>query len=143
MNNEQATDIVIDDGRKTYNIKNQEGVILGSFSLNPTDVRIKERYKEVSEFLDNIENYIDKTWDEDTIENELEKILADKIDYLFDSKCSQEFFKITSPWSVMANGDFFVSNVIEAIGKVLKVDITARNKRLESKIQKYTKKYHG
>ena len=51
-NNIHGNDIIIDDGSKSYNIKNKRGQILGKFTFRPSDTNIIDRYKEVVKFYD-------------------------------------------------------------------------------------------
>ena len=51
MSNPNVNDIVVDDGSKTYSIKNKQGEYLGEFRFRPTDTNIVSRYKEVVDFF--------------------------------------------------------------------------------------------
>lgn len=139
----QTTDIIIDDGKQTYNIKNQDGELLGSFRLNPADAYILKRYGSVQESLAHITDGIDTSRDMEEVEAEITAKVKEQINYLFDTNCADEFFKITSPWSIMKNGEFFLEHVIQAVGNVIQADIAERNKKIDSRIKKYTDKYHG
>ena len=47
----QSNDIIIDDGLKTYYIKNKQGHVYGKFDFRPSDTNLISRYDEVVEHL--------------------------------------------------------------------------------------------
>ena len=112
MENNQTTDIIIDDGKQTYNIKNQNGELLGSFRMNPADMSILERFKSVENVLENITEHVDMNKDFEEVEKEMSAIVREQINYLFDCDCADVLFGITSPFTIMKNGEFFLEQVI-------------------------------
>lgn len=138
-----TNEIIIDDGKQTYNIKNQYGEIIGSFRINPMEMNLRKRYSIVCDNLDKIVAEIDTSKDADALLDELEEKVSKEINYLFDSDVASEFFKITSPFSIMANNEFFLVNVINVIGSLIEKETGVRMKKIEKKIMKHTQKYHG
>lgn len=135
--------IVIDDGYKTYDIENQDGKLLGQFSFNPSDTNIVHRYAEVLEALGKIEfpeNADEKL--EETLE-EVEKTIYEKINYLLDADVAGNFFSIMGPLSPLANGQFFIESVLDAIGQAIQKETGERVNKIKGKIKKHTSKYHG
>lgn len=143
MENNQTTDIIIDDGKQTYNIKNQNGELLGSFRMNPADMSILERFKSVENVLENITEHVDMNKDFEEVEKEMSAIVREQINYLFDCDCADVLFGITSPFTIMKNGEFFLEQVINVIGTAVNADLKHRSTKIDEKIGKYTKKYHG
>lgn len=143
MENNQTTDIIIDDGKQTYNIKNQNGELLGSFRMNPADMSILERFKSVENVLENITEHVDMNKDFEEVEREMSAIVREQINYLFDCDCADVLFGITSPFTIMKNGEFFLEQVINVIGTAVNADLKHRSAKIDEKIGKYTKKYHG
>lgn len=143
MENNQTTDIIIDDGKQTYNIKNQNGELLGSFRMNPADMSILERFKSVENVLENITEHVDMNKDFEEVEREMSAIVREQINYLFDCDCADVLFGITSPFTIMKNGEFFLEQVINVIGTAVNADLKHRSTKIDEKIGKYTKKYHG
>ena len=123
--------IKINDGFKTYDIQNQDGKLLGQFSFNPADTNIIKRYNDAVENADTAEVY--KKLDEKTYE---------LIDGIFNADVASNFFQIMGPFSPLANGEFFVASVIGAIGQALESELGERVKKVNSKINKHTSKYH-
>lgn len=134
--------ITINDGYKTYDIKNQDGKLLGQFSFNPSDTSIVKRHANVVERLENLEiseqkDNLLKSLDE------IEKIIYEEINYLFDAEVAESFFSIMGPLSPLENGQFFVESVLDAIGQVIQAETGERVKKINGKINKHTSKYHG
>ena len=92
--------------------------------------------------MSHIADDVDESKDIVDIVKEMEEKLNKQIDYLFNSNVSQSFFSITSPFTVLANGEFFVENVLNAIGKLIEAETGKRFEKVQTKIGKYTSKYH-
>lgn len=134
--------IVVDRGLEQYTIEDKNGTVLGKFEMNPTDVELVKRYEHVAEVVSHIADNVDDRKDIVDIVKEMEEELDKQIDYLFNSNVSQSFFSITSPFTVLANGEFFVENVLNAIGKLIEAETGKRFEKVQTKIGKYTSKYH-
>ena len=72
--------------------------------------------------------------------------MYEQIDFLFNAEVSKDIFAITSPYSVLANGEFFIESVLDAISNLIEAETGKRYKKMQvkvnDKISKYTKKYH-
>jgi hypothetical protein len=134
--------IVVDRGLEEYTIEDKNGTVLGKFEMNPADVELVKRYEHVAEAVSHIADDVDESKDIVDIVKEMEEKLNKQIDYLFNSNVSQSFFSITSPFTVLSNGEFFVENVLNAIGSLIKVETGKRFEKVHTKIGKYTSKYH-
>lgn len=137
--------IKIDDGFRTYDIVNQDNKLLGSFSFNPSDTNIIHRYTEVVESLEKLEMEIDENADEKNLNDafkSVEGVVFEKINYLLNSDVADNFFSIMGPFSPLASGQFFIESVLDAIGQAIQSETGARVKKINSKIQKHTSKYH-
>ena len=134
--------IVVDRGLEQYTIEDKNGTVLGKFEMNPADVELVKRYEHVAESVSHIADDLDDSKDIVDIVKEMEEKLNKQIDYLFNSNVSQSFFSITSPFTVLANGEFFVENVLNAIGKLIEEETGKRFEKVQTKIGKYTSKYH-
>lgn len=134
--------IVVDRGLEEYTIEDKNGTVLGKFEMNPADVEMVKRYEYVAEAVSHIADDVDESKDIVEILAEMEEKLNKQIDYLFNSKVSQSFFSITSPFTVLTNGEFFVENVLNAICGLIEAETGKRFKKVQTKINKYTSKYH-
>ena len=134
--------IIVDRGLEQYTIEDKNGTVLGKFEMNPADLELVKRYEHVTEAVSHIADNVDESKDIVDIVKEMEEKLNKQIDYLFNSNVSQSFFSITSPFTVLANGEFFVENVLNAIGKLIEAETGKRFEKVQTKIGKYTSKYH-
>lgn len=140
-----SNQITIFDGFKTYELVNQDKKVLGEISFNPTDANIAKRYEEVVEQLEKIDMDINIENPEE-ITKELKKvdeIIYEKINYLVDADIADTLFSIMGPYSLMPSGLFFVEYILEVIGKIISKETGVRVKKMNKRIQKHTKKYHG
>lgn len=135
--------IIVDRGLEEYTIEDKKGNILGKFEMNPADMEIVKRYEEVADTISHIADNIDDSRDMVDILREMEEKVYKQIDYLFNAEVSQNFFSITSPFTVLASGEFFIENILNAIGKLIEAETGKRFERVQTKISKYTSKYHG
>ena len=119
------------------------GNILCSFSFNPADVDIVERYdKAMTEFESRIkdiknsetESFVDQS-------KKLKKLAYDMVDEIFNADIASKFFSIMSPLTPMEDGTLFLEDVIVKIGKVIEKEVGARVKKADLKISKHTAKY--
>lgn len=134
--------IVVDRGLEEYTIEDKNGTILGKFEMNPADVEMIKRYEHVADAVGHIADDVDESKDIVDILAEMEEKLGKEIDYLFNAKVSQSFFSITSPFTVLANGEFYIENVLNAIGSLIEAETGKRFNKVQTKIKKYTSKYH-
>lgn len=130
-------DIVIDDGSKVYNIKNKQGKILSQFSFRPTDTNIVDRYEEVQKFFNEF------SFPEEMDIKEVENIFTDKMNYLVGSEMGDAFFSIMGPFSPMPGGRIFLEVCLESVIKVIEKEMNVHIKKGQSRVSKYTQKYHG
>lgn len=144
--NTAEMEIVVDDGRKRVPIKNTDGEEIGEFYFNPTDIGIINRFDEVEQDLrdatEPLSNLPDDA-DEDTTAkaiSEAEEKLYDAVDYLFGGNASEAFFGTVSPFSPI-NGTFYCELVLEKVGDFISDQFGIENKKVESRTDKYTKKY--
>lgn len=137
--------IKINDGFKTYDIVNQDDKLLGQFSFNPSDTNIIHRHAEVVEALEKLELDISAKAEEKSLDEAfkaIESVVYEKINYLLNADVAEKFFTIMGPFTPLASGQYFIESVIDAIGQAIQVETGARVKKINSKIQKHTSKYH-
>ncbi len=143
--NVQGNNIIIDDGSKTYNIKNKLGKVLGEFTFRPSDTNIIDRYEEVAKFYESYQ-MPEKTGDsEKDIENirKAEKEIVDQISYLVDADAKEAFFGILGAFTVLESGELFVENVLSSIATVIEREMNVRTQKVKKRMNKYVAKYHN
>ena len=137
--------IKLSDGLKTFDLVNQDGKLLGQITFNPSDINIVKRHAEVMNQLHKLKMDFGKKARKTTLSEDIaaiDKIVYDKIDYLLNADVSKTLFSVMGPFSPLANGQFFIENVMDAIGKVIQADNSARTENMRQKINKHTAKYH-
>lgn len=132
--------VVFQTGAKSYQIVDPEGNELGVFRFTPTDAGILNRYKEVAAYFSKLGERI-KGENLEAILPDLEKEAGEKIDLLFGAPVSENFFKITSPFTVLEDGEIFAEQIIKTIGSVIDKEFAEREEKQQERIRKYTAKY--
>lgn len=138
--------ITINTGIKTYDLVNEKNELLGQISFNPSDVNITQRYKKVVEELEKMDIEDNKGSEtEDLIESirKVDEVVYEKINYLTNADIAATLFSIMGPFSPMPTGQYFVEYIMEVIGNIITQETGARVKKMNKRIQKRTKKYHG
>ena len=132
--------VKVNTGMKSYEIEDLDGNIIGTFRFVPSDPGILNRYKECVEFFDGLSAMTNGKNPEEYLPG-LEKQAGEKIDLLFGSPVSGDFFKVTSPFTVLESGKMYCEEIIEVIGGVLEKEFEARSKAAQKRMSKYTAKY--
>lgn len=133
----QNNDIIIDDGLKTYYIKNKQGTVYGKFDFRPSDTNLISRYDEVVEHLNNFS--IPENEQPDI--KKVEGMVADELSYLIGADAKETFFSILGPFSPLASGKLFFEEVVDSIGRVIERETTSRTQKVRTRMNKYVAKY--
>lgn len=143
---QNSNDIIIDDGSRVYNIRNKRGEKLGEFAFIPSDTTgIMERYEHAVNTFDSLQeraNSEKDTADVRKLTSEYEEEIKKEIDYLFDANVSGAFFAVTSPFTPLETGEFFVENVLNAVRGIIEKETNRRLSKVKNRASKYTQKYH-
>ena len=134
----RSNEIIIDDGSKVYTIKNRRGKALGTFEFSPSDTNIVGRYEEVVEYFNNFK--IPEETEEAV--RKVEHEMVEKMNYLIGGDAEEAFFSILGPFSVLASGELFIENVLNAVAKVIEREMSVRTKKVQRRMNKYVQKYH-
>lgn len=136
--------IKIDDGKKTYDIVNQDNVLIGRFSFSPSDTNITRRFEQVLKNVESIKIPNVNPEDREASMNALVSVedkLKEEINYLLNADVADNFFSILGPLSPLDNGQFFFESALDAIGQAITAETGKRMKRVNAKISKHTSKY--
>jgi hypothetical protein len=137
-----AERIRIDQGIKEYEIENERGEVIGSFSLFPSDVGIVDRYEAVVNFFSSYDLSLVEDIENTEARNNFVNQLKHQFDVLFDTDgISESVFAKMHPLSLMANGGCYYECVLESIAAVIEKEINARVKKKLSRVRKATAKY--
>lgn len=135
--------IRIDDGSETFDIVNQRGELLGQFTFIPSDFDLVKRYEETVKAFEDMQKELSGKEHTATLDDikTLDERMCQQVDYLFNAPVSKDFFSITSPFTMLNSGQFFVENVINAIRGVIEQKRDVKLKAVQSHVNKYTQKY--
>ena len=149
-NNIKPMGIVVDDGRRRVPITNIYGDEIGVFYFNPTDMNIIERYNKLAKSFDTILEPLEQIKDDSDNEDannirmeaykEAENRLNEAINELFGADASGAFFGNVNPFSPN-EGKFYCERVLEVVGKYIADQFKVETEKLNSRIDKYTRKY--
>lgn len=138
--------LIIDDGTREIPITNQFGQTICTIRFRPGDIAILDRFKamqagvqELFKPLLDIDINRDGTADTDAewkvikgVENEL----IAQLNTLLDIDNADDIFRTRHPFS-RVGGEFFATNFINAIGKLIADTINEENDTTNKKLSKY------
>lgn len=123
-----------------FTFSDAEGDVIASFRMNPADVKLANRCKEVSEFFKNLrDNAPDNASLEDVVKFNDE--LEDKICYLLGYDAKDALFGHVSATTICEDGELFAVKVINAIIEAVVPEMQKRKAAMVSAIAKHTAKY--
>lgn len=136
MAQNKTNDIFIDDGSKTYTIKNKQGETLAEFTFRPSDTNIINRYEEVKDFFKELDEA-----DEKADVKEYEQKFIEQMNYLVNAETGNTFFSIMGPFSPMPDGSLFCEVCLNAVVDVINAEFDTRLEKTKSHMNKYLQKY--
>ena len=138
--------IIVDDGTRKIPITNQLGQTICTIRFRPGDIAIVDRFKtmqaavqDLFKPLTEIDINRDGTADTDAeweIIKGVEAELIAQLNTLLDIDNAAEIFKTRNPFS-RVGGEFFATNFINAIGKLIADTINEENDSTTKKLSKY------
>lgn len=139
-----------------YEFLDINGKPLFTICINPTDMGLIKRADELVDFLNNLIILEEKT-DDETEENrdletdmkvifmtleKAEKELAEKLDHLFNAPISDQIYSVMDPFTPLKNGKLYIEEILDSISSVIEAEMKQRTKKVQSRMDKYTAKYH-
>lgn len=115
------------------------GEVIASFRMNPSDIRVAERAREISAyFKDNSEKYAELSGAEFLAQYDRE--LTEKINYLLGYDASETLFGNVSATTILPDGKMFATVIMETISKHIGEAMKSRFEKFKA-VAKYTAKY--
>lgn len=139
---QKVTNIIIDDGLKDFQFSNNKGEVFAEFSFNPADTSIIERYDKVVDVFNGISFKGENDKDIEDYLVEVSNTFKEQFNFLLNREVSDTLFKVYSPITIFANGNFFAETLLEQLGKIIESELNVRLAKKAKKIEKYTQKYH-
>lgn len=138
---------------ETVCIKKHDGTVLSKFSFNPSDANIVERYElfvkgleELSGKIISYEKMSEGKFNQEKAYEVFKDITNDiyhRVNTLLNEDVSDSIFSVMGPLSPLPSGDYYFMFIVDQIGIKVQKATGHRMKRIEMKIKKHTKKYHG
>lgn len=133
--------IKIDDGSKTYEIVNLDDQVIGTFTFNPSDMSIIERYDAVVKSLEEYFNSIREAGFTQQALIDAQNAIKEKLKELIGGDAIDSFFAICAPLTPMQNGSLYLEVVVNALGEIIEKETKKRMKKVETRMDKYLKDY--
>lgn len=123
-----------------FTFTDNDGEVIASFRMNPADIKLAQRCKEISAYFEDLR---EKTPETATLEDAVKfnDELEDKICYLLGYDAKPSLFGIISATSIMGDGDLFAVHVINKIVESVGPEIQKRKDAMAQAVAKHTAKY--
>lgn len=122
-----------------FTFSDDSGEVIAHFCMNPADVRIVERAREVSEYFKSRSGNFDGSNAAESMAK-YDRELTEKVNYLLGYDASKTLFCRISATAVMDDGRFFAKLVMDTIAQNLKEELNRRFEKFKA-VSKYTAKY--
>ena len=139
----KSNELIFDEGFKEFNINGDPNRVI---KFNPTDISIIERAQKVKKEIGEEVKKLDKLEinDDEAVAKaveEVNKIIKEKINYIFGSDVSETVFGVQSPLA-SANGVTLAERFIAAAIPIIQKEIEDEDKKSRARMSKYTERYH-
>lgn len=139
--NRNEEELIINTGTKKYVIKDEYRRPMGEFFWNPSDTGILSRYDDVVTFFNNLD--LKEGEDAEKFIVDADKGIVEKMSYLLNEDTSTSLFSRVAPLSMLANGNVYAYEVLERIAGLVEKESKIRVNRANTRVNKYTRKYHN
>lgn len=133
--------IQINDGRKTYDIQNQDGEVITSVTFNPLNSNILKKCDSVAKQFDDILTSIKNMPATSAALDEKEKEAMDALNALFCADVSTPFFSILGVFSRVGDGKYFLMEVLEQLMSIVRKEHEDNTKKANKKMEEYLEGY--
>ena len=124
-----------------YEFLDADGNILFTIRFNP-DLDIARRYNKTVDFLNKMFANIGN--DEKSAGVFFDKCdeLREELNELFNCDIATPIFSVMNPFTPLESGKFYIEEIMEKLGDIVEAEFDTRVKRVQSRQNKYTAKYH-
>lgn len=130
----------IKTGAKTYEIKDENGELLGSFTFVPSDTNLIPRYnKMIADFEELAEQEKDTLFSEETLER-VQNQAIDLLSAFAGEDMRDSFFKKLGAFTLTEDG-LYIVNIMQALATVIEKETSTRMKKIDKKVSKYLEGY--
>lgn len=131
--------VVISSGLIPFSFADQDGTVLSSFKLNPSDVKLAVRCEEISKyFADRADSVGGGLADMAAYDEEI----TQKLLYLIGSGSKETLFvPPMTATTILPDGNIFAVVILEKIIEAVAPEIQKRAKKMQTAVSKHTAKY--
>lgn len=124
-----------------YEFLDADGNILFTIRFNP-DLDIARRYNKTVDFLNKM--FANVGNDEKSADVFFDKCdeLREELNELFNCDIATPIFSVMNPFTPLESGKFYIEEIMEKLGDIVEAEFDTRVKRVQSRQNKYTAKYH-
>lgn len=137
----KINDVSYNSGFQTFNFRDEDGELITSFKINPSDIGLMARCEEVQLFFEKEKAFLESASTPQQM-LEVNNAIQQKIDYLLSTEDNTVFKKPLTATTIMPDGRIFaellMDTVLDAVGPEIKKRAETQKKRLD----KYTSKYN-
>ena len=123
-----------------YEFLDTDGKVLFVINFNP-DLDIARRYDKTVDFLNGMFAY-QKTADDTSLFFAKCDELKEQLNELFNSDIATPIFSVMNPFTPLESGKFYIEEIVEKLGVIVETELNTRVKKVQSRQNKYTAKYH-
>ncbi len=127
----------ISSGRLKFTFTDDDGEVFSFFRMNPADVNLAKRCKEVANEMDKTPINLESVEDAAAFD----KLMGDKICYILGYNAKEDVFGEITASTILPSGDVFALVVLDAIGQAVQPEIEKRANKMAGAVSKYTSKY--
>lgn len=117
-----------------------DGAVLASFRMNPGDIKLAHRCRELSDYFRNLS---EQTPEHATVEDAVKfnDELEEKFCYLLGYDAKQSLFGLLSATSIMEDGNLFAVHVLDKITEHVGPELQKRKQAMSEAVSRHTAKY--
>lgn len=137
----KINDVTYNSGFQVFNFRDEEGELLTSFKINPSDIELMARCEEVSVFFEKEKAYLENASTPQQM-LEVNNAIQQKIDYLLGTENNTVFVKPLTATTIMPDGRLFAELLMETVLNAVEPEIKKRAESQKKRLDKYTSKYN-
>lgn len=130
----------IDDGAVGIDVNNQNGELVGTIYINPSDFNIIERAEQAQSRIKDLLEKLETDGESTEKIKQIDKDIREQVDKIFNYEVSSTIFKNSHCLS-MKNGITYVERLIDGMLQVIQKILETEVKESNDRMSKYTAPY--
>lgn len=134
-----GNDIIL-DARETFNVKDKDGKLFGTFSFDPSDIDLPRRINALVKYYEELQ-IPEMSEDMDAFYAVTDEF-KQKINEALKSEGAADALFFSNPFTPMQDGSLLAEKALNAIATVIEAKSKARVNKASKRLKQYTAKYH-